>query len=89
MEFRNRLGDHPGGSEVIGRPSQRSGTGWETILEVRKWLETIPEVWNWSGDPPEDVELVGRHSRRSGSSRRPSRRSGTGWETLMEVRNRL
>ena len=53
-----------------------SGSGRETLPEVRKWSEAMPEVWNWSGDPPGSLEGVGR----------PSRRSGTGWETIPEVR---
>ena len=51
------------------------GSGWETLLEVRKWSVTLPEVWNWSGDPPGGPKVVGR----------PSRRSGTDWQTLPKI----
>ena len=45
----------------------------------RTGREIIPEVWEWS---------VGR-STVPGGVGRPSRRSGTGWETLSEVQNWL
>ena len=69
---------------MVGRPSRRSGTGRKTHLEVRKWSETLPEVWNWSGDPHGGLELVGRHSRKFeiGWETLPS--CGTGRETLPE-----
>ena len=41
------------------RPSWRSGSSWETLLMVRKWLE----------DPPGGLEVVGRPYRRSGTGR--------------------
>ena len=44
---------------MVGRPSPRSESGWETLPEVRKW----------SVDPPGGPEMVGRPSRWSGSSR--------------------
>ena len=61
---------------MVGRPSQKSGSGQETLLEVRKWPVTLPEVWNWSGEPHKGPKVVGR----------PSRRSGSGRETFPKVR---
>ena len=52
---------------------------------VRKWSETVPEVWKRSGGPPSRPEVVDRPSHRSGSGRRHSRRSGSGREILPEV----
>ena len=31
------LGDPPGGSEVVYRPSESTGSGRENLREVRKW----------------------------------------------------
>ena len=61
---------------MVGRTSRRSGTCRETLPEVRKWSEALPEVWNCSGDPPRVPELVVR----------PSRRAKTCQETLSEVK---
>ena len=61
---------------MVGKPSQRSGSGQKTLPEVRKWSgdpSGNPEV---VGYPPGCVELVGR----------PFRRSGSGRDTLQEVR---
>ena len=44
---------------MVKRTSRRSGSGRETLLEVRKWLR----------DPPRGPEVVGRASRSSGSGR--------------------
>ena len=54
------LGDHRGGPGMVGRPSGRSGTGWETFLEVldelgdprgvRDWWGTLGEVRDGSGN---------------------------------------
>ena len=38
--------DHPGGVELVGRPPLRSRSGQETLQEVWKWSESLPEVWN-------------------------------------------
>ena len=80
------VGGPPGGLELVRSPFQRSrtaretlptsGTAWETLPEFRKWSEALPQVQNCSGDPPGHSELLGR----------PSRRSGTGRETLPKVR---
>ena len=37
---------------MIGRPTGGSGSGPETLREVRKWLGEPPEVRKWAGDPP-------------------------------------
>ena len=70
---------------MVGRQSWRSGSGWETLPDIRKL----------SVDPPGDPELVGRptrrsgspdHLRRSGTGRETQPRSVTGQETHTEVR---
>ena len=61
-------GDPHGGLEVVGIPSRTSGSGCETLPEVRKWLEALSEVWDWLGDSPGGPEMVERPSRRSVSS---------------------
>ena len=66
----------PGGTELFGKSSRRSGTDLETLPGSRSGRETHPEVRNWSGNLPGGPELVGR----------PSRRSGTRRETIPEVR---
>ena len=38
---------------MVVRPTQRSESGRETHLKVRKWSETIPEVWNGRETLPE------------------------------------
>ena len=45
---------------MVKRPSRSSGSGWETLSEVRKW----------SRDPLGVPEVVGRPSRRFGSGRK-------------------
>ena len=60
---------------MVGRPSLRSGSGRETLPEVRKW----------SGHPPVDLEMDVRPSQRSECGRRASWRCGPGRETLLEV----
>ena len=42
---------------MVGRPSQRSGSGRETLTEVR----------NWSGETTGGSEVVGRPYQRTGS----------------------
>ena len=95
-ECRKVTGHPPGVPEGVGTPSQWSGTGRETLMEVRTGQETLPEVQKWSGDPPGGPEVVGRLSRRFGTGReaplvspdlvgRPSRRSESSRETLSKV----
>ena len=79
------VGDPPRSVEVVRRPCQRFGSGRQTLPEVPNWSVTLPGPRKWSGDPhgspeevgdpPEGVEVVGR----------PSRRSGSGCETLPEI----
>ena len=71
---------------MSGMISQMSGSGRETLLDVREWWESLPDVREWSGRPPgcpgvvrKPYWLSGRPSR---MSRRPSRMSGSGRETL-------
>ena len=71
---------------MVGSPYQSSGTGRETLSEFRKWSETIFEVWSWSGDPPEVRKWSGDPSGVPEVVGTPSQRSGTGRETLTEVR---
>ena len=53
-------GDPPGGPEVVGGPSWKSVSGWETLMEVSKCL----------GDPPGGPEVVGGPTWRFLSGRR-------------------
>ena len=82
-----RTGDPLGGLEVVGRPSRRSGSGQETLPEVRKWSGDPPGGSKVVGRPFRGPELVGRHSREvrkwSGDTHE---RSGSGRVTLPEVR---
>ena len=55
QEVWNWSGDSHGRSEVVSRPSRRSGSGRETLSKIR----------NWSGDTPGGPEVVGRPSRKS------------------------
>ena len=85
-KVRKWSGDPTGSVELVGRPFCRSGTGRETLPETGSgrrpsWmcetgLETLLVVRNWTRDPPGSPELVGR----------PSRRFGSGRESLTEVR---
>ena len=61
---------------MVSRPFRRSGSGWESLPEVRKWSEILPEDWKRSEDPPGGPQLVGRYSRRCRTYR----------DTLPEVR---
>ena len=70
------VGDHPGGVELVGVHSLRSGNGQETFPEVRNWLR----------DPFGGTELVGRPTGGPAVVGRPSWRSGSGRETLLEIR---
>ena len=56
LEFWKWSEDPPGGPEVVGRPSHRSGSG----------QEKLPEVQKWSRDPLGGSEVVGKPFRRSG-----------------------
>ena len=62
-------------SERSGRHSLIFGNGRETLTEVREWSGGPPEVRDSSGGPPEDPGVV----------LRPSGRSWSGREALVEV----
>ena len=68
--------DHPRGEELVGRPSQRSGSS----------RETLPEVWKWSGDPPGGPEVVRDHPEGEKLVGRPTQWYGSGRKTLPAVR---
>ena len=53
-----------------------SGSGWETLPDVREW----------SGRPPGCPGVLGRPCRMYGSGGSPSRMTGSGWEALPHVR---
>ena len=66
-------------SERFRRPSGISGSGRETLTEVRELTIGPPkcpgglsDILDWSGCPPGGPGVVGR----------PSQRSGNGWEAL-------
>ena len=46
-------------SVVVGRHSQMSGSGWESLPDVQEWSKCYPKC----------MEVVGRPSRMSGSCR--------------------
>ena len=52
-EVRNWSGDPPGGLELVGRPSWRSRSGWETLWRSGTGRETLPEVRKSSVTHPE------------------------------------
>ena len=45
LKVQNWSGDAPGCPEVVGVPSQRSGSGRGTLPKVRKGSGTLPKVW--------------------------------------------
>ena len=89
-------GGPPGCSKVVGRPSRKSGSGREALLDVRKLSGGVTDVQEWSGGPPECLGVDGRPCRvsgcggrtpqMSGSVREANLMSGSGRETLSEVR---
>ena len=83
---RNWSGDPPGGSDLVGTPSRKFGSGQETLPEVWMRSETLPEVWNWSGNPAGGPEAVRDPPGGPELLRTPSRRSDTGRDTLPDVR---
>ena len=66
----------PGFQGVVGRPYWMSGSG----------REAFAVVWEWSVGPQEGREVVGRPSRMSESGRETFRVSGSGQESLPDVR---
>ena len=73
-EVRKWSGDHPGGPEVVGDPPE----GSEVVRRPSRRLEVV-------GDSPEGLELVESPFRGVELVGRPTRRSGTGRETLPEI----
>ena len=71
--------------ELVGRPSLRSGSGQETLPEVRKWSEDPPGGLEVVEDPLVGPEVVGVLIASVELVGRPSLRSGSGQETLPEV----
>ena len=59
----------PGCPGVVWRPSRISESGRETLSDVQKWWETLPNFWEWSGGHPGCPGVVVRPSRMSGSCR--------------------
>ena len=85
-EVREGLGGPPGGPGVVGRPTLRSGRGWEANPVVREGSggppggpegvqAAHPEVLDWSGGQPRSSGRVGR----------PTRKFGKGLEAHPEV----
>ena len=63
-----------------------SASGQEALPDVRELSETFPNVLEWSGDPLRCPGVVGLPSHMSGSGERPSWMSGSGLESLSDVR---
>ena len=63
---------------MVKRPSWRSRSDRESLPEVRECQKAILKAWEWTGGPPRGPGVVERSSRRFGS----------GWEALSEVRER-
>ena len=72
-------GDPPDCLRVVGRPSWMFGGGRVALPIDREWL----------GGPPGCPGVVGRPAGCPGVVRRPSRMSGSGRETLLDVREAL
>ena len=53
----------------VGSPSRMSGSGRESLTDVRERSETLPDVQDWSGIPSGCPGVVGRPSRMTGSGR--------------------
>ena len=88
-EVRGWLGVSLGCLGEVGRPSQISGSGRETLPNVREWWEPLPDVWQLSGNPSECSREVGGPFGCSRVVWRPSRMSGSGREALLDVRDAL
>ena len=50
-EVREWSGDPFVGPGVVGRPSRRSGSGWEALLEFRVWSGGFPGSLGVDGSP--------------------------------------
>ena len=89
LEVQKLSGDPHGGTEVVRRPSRKSGSGRRPFLRFDPGRKTLPEFRKWSGDPPGGTELVGRPPGGPELAGRPSRWSGTVRETFLVVRKWL
>ena len=58
----------------------------ETLPEVRRLWEALPNVREWSGEPPGCLGVAERPSQISLSGGRPFWMSGSGWEALSDIR---
>ena len=67
-------------------PSRMPGSGRDALQVVQEWAEFSPNVYGWSAGPPGCPGVVGRPYRTSGIDVSTSRMSGTGRETLLDVR---
>ena len=61
------------------RPFRMSGSGWETLPDVKSGRAALPDV----------QECSEGHSRCQGVVERPSRMFVSGWEALLDVREWL
>ena len=78
-DVREWSGGPPGCLGVVGRPSQMSGSGRESLPDVWGGREALPDVWGgqeallhvrkWLGVLPGCPGVVGRSSRMPGSGR--------------------
>ena len=59
----------------VERPSRMSGSGRESLKNIREWLGTIPNVRDWIEVPPGCPGVVGS----------PSHMFGNGWEALPDA----
>ena len=50
-------------------PFRLSGSGWETLPDVREWWKALPDVREWSGNPPGCPGVIGKPSQMYGSGR--------------------
>ena len=57
----------PEDRERSGGPLGRAGRGWESLLEIERGRESLPEGRDGLGGLPSGPERVERHSRRAGS----------------------
>ena len=92
-DVREWSGGHLGCPRVVGRPSLMSGSGRESNLNVQKWTGGPPGCpgvverhCQMSGSVGKPSRMSGRTAGSAGVFRRPSRMSGSGRDTLSDVR---
>ena len=68
---------------LIGKPSWMSRSVWKALLDVRELWGDPPRCPCGVGGPSRCPVVVGRPSQMCG---RPSRLSGSGWETFLDFR---